>query len=57
MELGFEKIKPKLVKEIILGPKCTINPIDLKIFLAANKYINDIDDDSIVITRSNIPYR
>lgn len=55
-ELGFGKLKSKIIRRIILGPKCKIKPFDLKIFLADNKYIEDIYDKSITIMPSYIPY-
>lgn len=56
MEIGFEKIKSKIIKEIIIGPKCNINLFDLKLYLVENKYLEDIADDSIQIRRSRIPF-
>lgn len=55
-ELGFEKCKKEIIKEIIIGPKCKIEAFDLKLLLAKNKYIDDIYSDSIIIKNSNCPY-
>lgn len=56
IELGFEKIKSQIIKKIVLGPKCTINELDLKLYLSQRKYIKHKDDKSIEITYSKIPY-
>lgn len=55
-ELGFDKCKKEIIKEIIIGPKCKIEPLDLKLLLAKNKYIDDIYSNSIKIKKSNCPY-
>lgn len=55
-ELGFEKCKKEIIKEIIIGPKSKITEFDLKIFLAQNGYIEDIFSDSIIIRKSKCPY-
>lgn len=56
MEIGFDKIKTKIIKEIILGPKCKIDPFDLKLYLTEHNYLEDVTDNSIEIKRSAIPY-
>ena len=56
LELGFEKIKSKIINEIILGPKCKIDPLDFKLYLVSNNYLRDIYDNSISIKFSSIPY-
>lgn len=57
IELGFEKIKSKFIKEIIIGPKCNISELDIKLMLTQFGYIDDIYSDAIKITQSNAPYR
>ncbi len=52
-DLNFEKIKNKLIKKIYLGPKCTIDIIDLKLFLESFGY----DIQSIDIEKSSATYR
>ena len=37
-ELSFDAIADKLIAEIIIGPKCSLSPVDVYIFLAANGY-------------------
>ena len=56
LEIGFEKIKSNIIKEIIIGPKCKVDPFDLKLFLAEHNYLEDILDESIKIKHSEIPY-
>lgn len=55
-ELGFEKCKKEIIKEIIIGPKCKINILDMKLLLAQNGYIEDIFSSSINIYKSECPY-
>ena len=55
-ELGFENCKHNIIKEIVLGPKCKIEPLDLKLLLTQNKYMEDIFATSIEIKKSNCPY-
>lgn len=55
-ELGFEKCKQDIFKEIIIGPKCKIADLDLKLLLAKNGYIKDIFSDAIKIRKSQCPY-
>jgi len=55
-DLCFEKCKKDIIKEIILGPKCEIAELDLKLLLAQNKYIEDVWTDSIKIIKSESPY-
>lgn len=58
LELGFEEIKTKILKEVILGPKCKIDKLDLKIFLTENGYIDNIYENPLnaLIKNSKIPY-
>ncbi len=55
-ELGFEKCKQDIFKEIIIGPKCKIADLDLKLLLAKNGYIEDIFSEAIKIRKSQCPY-
>lgn len=55
-EFGFEKYKENIIVEIMLGPKCKIKTMDLKILLRKYKYLRDIESDSIKISKSYIPY-
>lgn len=55
-ELGFEKCKQDIFKEIIIGPKCKIADLDIKLLLAKNGYIKDIFSDAIKIRKSQCPY-
>lgn len=55
-ELGFEKCKQDIFKEIIIGPKCKIADLDIKLLLAKNGYIEDIFSDSVKIKKSQCPY-
>lgn len=41
-ELGFEKCKQDIFKEIIIGPKCKMADLDIRLLLAKNGYIEDI---------------
>ena len=55
-ELGFKKCKENIIKKIIIGPKCQINEIDLKILLRKYMYIKDVESNKIKIQKSKIPY-
>lgn len=55
-ELGFEKRKRDIIKEIIIGPKCRIDEFDIKLLLAKNGYIEDVFSDAISIKQSECPY-
>lgn len=55
-ELGFEKWKRDIIKEIIIGPKCKIDEFDIKLLLAKNGYIEDVFSDTISIKQSKCPY-
>lgn len=55
-EIGFESCREKMIKQIILGPKCRINILDLKLLLTQNKYIDNIESKEIEIIKTNSPY-
>lgn len=55
-ELGFEKQKKDIIKEIIIGSKCQIDDLDLRLLLAKNGYIEDVFSESISVTKSECPY-
>ena len=55
-ELGFEKCKKDIIKEIVIGPKCKIEPLDIKLLLAKNGYIEGIFSENIAIKKSKCPY-
>lgn len=57
VELGFDKIKSKFIKEIIIGPKCKISELDIRLLLAKNGYIEDFKSEEIKIIRSVAPYK
>lgn len=57
MELGFDNIKTEFIKEIIIGPKCEVNELDIRLLLAKNGYIEDYKSDKIKIIHSNAPYK
>ena len=57
IELGFDKIKNKFIKEIVIGPKCDVDELDIRILLAKNEYISDVESDEIKIIHSIIPYK
>lgn len=56
IELGFEKITSKFIREIVLGPKCHINENDLLLLLNFYGYIEMVYDNSIKIVKSKCPY-
>lgn len=56
-EIGFDAFKEKMIKQIILGPKCNINELDLKLLLAQNQYIPDVFSDKIKIQKASCPYK
>ena len=51
-ELSFDDIREHIISKIILGPKCQIDPADIRMFLKDYGY-----DADIKIQRSEIPYR
>ena len=55
-EIGFEKCKQNIINEIIIGPKCKIADLDIKLLLAKNGYIEDVFSDSVKIKKSQCPY-
>lgn len=55
-ELGFEKCKKDIIKEIVIGPKCKAEILDIKLMLNQNGYIDDIFSNSIEIKKSECPY-
>lgn len=55
-EIGFDNCKERMIKQIVLGPKCNINELDLKLLLAQNKYIEDVFSEQIKIIKANSPY-
>lgn len=55
-ELNFNNCNNNFIKKIILGPKCKIRELDLKILLRKYKYISDIKSKEILIESSNAPY-
>lgn len=55
-ELGFEKCKRDIIKEIIIGPKCKLENLDLKLLLAENGYIENVHSNTIKIMKSDCPY-
>lgn len=57
MELGFDKIKTEFIKEIVIGPKCDISELDLRLLLSKNGYIDNFSSDKIKIFHSKAPYQ
>lgn len=57
MELGFDKIKDKIIKRIIIGPRCQMKELDLRLLLAKNGYIDEFLSNKIEIIKSAIPYQ
>lgn len=55
-EVGFEKRKKEIIKEIIIGPKCKLEEFDLKLLLAQDEYIDEVFSDAIKIKKSECPY-
>ena len=55
-ELSFDKCKQDIINEIIIGPKCKILDLDIKLLLAKNGYIEDVFSDSVEIKKSKCPY-
>lgn len=55
-EIGFDKCKDKLLKQIILGPKCDIDILDLKLLLTQNNYIDNVQSKKIKIEKAKCPY-
>jgi len=56
IQLIFEKICPQFIKTIYLGPKCLNSELDIKLLLVANGYIKSVNDNSIQVIKSDIPY-
>lgn len=55
-ELGFEKRKKDIIKEIIIGPKCKVDSLDIKLLLTKNGYMENTFSDSVHIRKSKCPY-
>lgn len=56
-EIGFNNCKEKMIKQIILGPKCEIKELDLKLLLTQNHYITDVYSRKIKIIKAKSPYK
>lgn len=56
-EIGFNNCKNKMIKQIVLGPKCEMKELDLKLLLAQNRYITDVYSEEIKIIKAKSPYK
>ena len=56
LPIFFSNIKKDIIKEIIIGPKCKATPLDIKLFLAQNGYIDEFYYDDIIVKKSEIPF-
>lgn len=56
VELLFTDAK-KAIKEIIIGPKCNMTVVDMKLYLVSAGWLDDVKDESISIRRSKSSYR
>lgn len=52
-DFDFNKVKDKLIKEVIIGPKCNASEYDINLFLAVNGY----DYNKVQIKKSTSTYR
>ena len=55
-EIKFPNIK-NAISEIVIGPKCTESIVDIKHFLISLGILENMDDKSIKITKSQASYR
>lgn len=55
-ELNFEQCKNKIIKKVVIGPKCNIKKFDLKLLLRKYGYIDDVESECVEIVKSGIPY-
>lgn len=55
-ELEFVKRKKDIIKEIIIGPKCKVDSLDIKLLLTKNGYMENTFSDSVHIRKSKCPY-
>ena len=56
IELSDDKMASN-ISEIWIGPKCKISSIDLRMFLISVGFIQDFNDDSILIHKSQASYK
>ena len=56
LEIKFPSIK-NAISEIVIGPKCDENIIDMKYFLVCMGVLDNFDDNSITIKKSTASYR
>ena len=56
VELIFSQIK-KAVKKIIIGPKCKMTTLEMSCFLISERWLKDLEDDSVGVFRLSSSYR
>lgn len=56
LEMGLPQIK-RAIHSITIGPKANVSPMDIRLYLMSIGILDDVDDTSIKIVRSNISYR
>ena len=56
VELIFSEIK-SAIKEIIIGPKCNMTPVEMSNFLIYEGWLKDMEDESIEVFSSSSSYR
>jgi len=55
-EIGFDRCKDKMINQIVLGPKCKISDLNLRLLLAQYGYIDDVDSNAIKIIKADSSY-
>lgn len=56
IELDFKNMKDA-ISSIRLGPKCKLSEREIKLFLLSKGYLKNINDNSIIVKKSNGSYR
>lgn len=56
VELIFSEIKTA-IKEVIIGPKCNMTPVEMSHFLISEGWLKDMEDESIEVFSSSSSYR
>ena len=56
LELGISNIK-QAIHSITIGPKCNVEPLDLRMYLVSLGILDSLTDKSIEIHKSMVPYK
>lgn len=56
LELGFPKMN-RAINSITIGPKASVSPMDIKLYLMSIGLLKNFEDNSIKISKSKISYK